>query len=92
MHHIFNLRQQVFSKRQHDHALQLSLQKLGHEDAAFVSNTEFPTKQSNKSSSLTCAPAKAPDVCDTALAMRRSYTSILQGLTCSGQDLTAHVR
>jgi hypothetical protein len=50
MHHFFNLRQQIVSKRQHGHALQLSLQKLCHEDAAFVSNTEFPTKQSNNRS------------------------------------------
>ena len=47
---------------------------------AFVSNADSPTEQSNISFSQTHALSKALDVCDTALAMRRSYTSILQGL------------
>lgn len=51
----------------------LSLQKLCCVGTAFISNTDSPAKQSNKSSSQTRAPTKAPDV---ALATRRSYFSI----------------
>jgi hypothetical protein len=80
MRHFFNLWQQIVSKRQNDHALQLSLQKLCLVGVAFISNTDSPTEQNNISSSQTHASSKAPDVCDTALAMQRSYTSILQGL------------
>lgn len=80
MRHFFNLRQQIVSKRQIDHALRLSSQKLCRVGVTFISNTDSPTEQSNISSSQTHASSKAPDVCDTALAMQRSYTSILQGL------------
>jgi hypothetical protein len=73
MRHFSNLRQQTVSKRQHDHVLPLSLQKLCCVGAAFISNTDSPAKQSNKSSSQTRAPTKAPDV---ALATRRPYFSI----------------
>jgi len=80
MCHFFSLRQQIVSKRQNDHSLQVSLQKLCHVGVAFISNSDSPTEQSNISSNQTHASSKAPDVYDTALVMRGSYTSILQGL------------
>jgi hypothetical protein len=80
MRHFFNLWQRIVSKRQSDHALQLSLQKLCHVRRRFISNADSPIEQRNILSSQTHAPSKAPGVCDTAIAMRGSYTSILSRL------------
>jgi hypothetical protein len=80
MRHFFNLWQRIVSKRQSDHALQLSLQKLCHVRRRFISNTDSPIEQRNILSSQTHVPSKAPCVRDTAIAMRGSYTSILSRL------------
>lgn len=88
MRHFFNLRQLIVSKLPDRRVLQDSLRRLCHVSAKLISDTPLaasPSELSKKSSAQTQA---TPDLSSTVLTIRRSYTSILQGLDklCAKSD------
>ena len=92
----FNLRQQIVSKRPDNGALQQSLQKFCRVAAAIFLDTSLansPPEPSQKSSTQTQSPTASSNLESTALVIRRSYASILQGLDelCSRSDRTSEV-
>jgi hypothetical protein len=92
MRHFFNLRQQIISKRPDTRVLHYALRDLWRVAASLISSSTlevFPAEQSKKGS----AQASNSNLQNTALAIQRSYPSLLLGLDklCASSDSTGEV-